>query len=266
MKFGRRRPTARQRSTTLKLRDYLAPGLPTPPASCDYTPKANAALAQMYGNDTMGDCVIAGFYHVLGVASGNATGTPFLATAAQIIADYSAIGGYVPGDPSTDQGCDEVTALTWWSQNPAADGSKLAGFVELDPTNEAHLQLALWLGCNLYFGIELPDAWVQPMPSASGFTWDVAGAADPSNGHCVMGAGYNSNGVTIGTWAMTGLLTYDAIADYGSSSNGGAVYALITPDWLAQGQRAAPNGVDWDALTADLDALQSSSVMVPPGP
>ncbi len=96
VKFGRKRsdPT----KPHLKLANYLkAANLPTPPVTCDYTTKA-AALRQMYLNDTLGDCVIAGGYHVVGTETGNA-GDGFVATPAQITKDYSAIGDYVPGNP-----------------------------------------------------------------------------------------------------------------------------------------------------------------------
>ena len=75
----------------------------------------------------------------------------------------------------------------------------------------------MWLFENLYFGLELPDAWINPMPDAPGFVWDAAGPADPQNGHCVVGVGYTAQGITIDSWGMTGLLTDKAIAKYWSA-------------------------------------------------
>jgi hypothetical protein len=75
--------------------------------------KANAALAQVYANDSLGDCVIADIAHVVGVFTGGAGPEPFIYTRDQIITIYSAIGGYNPADPSTDQRCDEQTALNY---------------------------------------------------------------------------------------------------------------------------------------------------------
>ena len=91
--FGRKRPKSRQ---CLRLSNYLRASLPAPPTSMDYTPKANSSLVNIYGNDQLGDCVIAGGYHVVGVETGNA-GNQFIASSTQITNDYSAIGGYVPG-------------------------------------------------------------------------------------------------------------------------------------------------------------------------
>ena len=132
IKFGRRTPVAPGHK--FRLRNYLRASLPAPPTSCDYSPAALKALAQMYGNDSLGDCVIAGGYHIEGVETGNA-GDMFIATQAQIIKDYEAIGGYVPGDPSTDNGCDEDTATNWWEAHGFANGTKLLGAISADPAS-----------------------------------------------------------------------------------------------------------------------------------
>ena len=57
----------------------------------------------MLGNDTVGDCVVAGSCHetMLWTAEG---GKPATFTDANAISDYSAITGYNPNDPNTDQG------------------------------------------------------------------------------------------------------------------------------------------------------------------
>ena len=254
--FGRKRPDPVKHARLLKFGDYVKlASLPIPPPECDYTPKALGPLSNVYDNDALGDCVIAGYYHVKAVATGNASGSPFLASDEQIVADYGAIGGYVPGKPETDQGCDEVTAIDYWRDHGDAAGTHILGAVLLDPTNVSLLQLALWLSENLYFGVELPDGWVNPMPSDSGFTWDVSGDPNPAQGHCFISAGYDRAGVKIDTWGMLGTLTYAACAKYAAGGVGGAVYSLITPDVLAKGATLAPNGVDWVALQADLSKL-----------
>jgi len=237
--------------------------MPPPPAACDYTKGAAAALSKMYDNDTLGDCVIAGMAHVVGVLTGNAGSKPFLYSNAQIIGLYSAIGGYVPGDPATDQGCDEQTALNYWENNGAlppkttspTGAHKIAGWMTVDSTNVEEWQTALWLFENLYFGIELPDAWINPMPSASGFTWDVAGAPDPNNGHCVAGVAYTSAGVTIDTWGMTGLMTNAAVAKYPNQASGGELYTVVSMDAIGKANQKAPSGFDWSQLIADFDSM-----------
>jgi len=260
--FGRKRPVAI--GPHLRASKYLAANLPAPPATCSYTSAAAQALAQMYGNDSLGDCVIAGGYHIVGVETGNA-GKAFIATQKQIITDYSAIGGYVPSDPSTDQGCDEPTALNYWQNHGFANGTKILGWLSVDPSNLTQVQQVLWLFENVMFGVEMPDAWVNPFPSASGFTWGVSGAPDPENGHCFVGAGYNSAGVQIDTWAMMGTVTWAALQKYCAASAYGELYVMITPDQLAKGQTKAPNGFAWADLINDFNTL-GGHVPVPPAP
>jgi hypothetical protein len=252
--LGRKRPANLHSKTKLKLRDYLKALVLTPPPNADYSPAGMGALGNVYENDRLGDCVIAGGYHVIGVQTGNA-GDLFIASDDQIISDYSAIGGYVRGRPWTDNGCDEVTALNYWTSNGFADGTKISGYVTLDATNEVEVQQALYLFENVYLGLELPDAYVNPFPQSSNFTWDVAGSPDPNNGHCIMGCGYGANGITIGTWGMTGIFTYAALGTYCIPSAGGECYAILTPDIIAKATNKAPNGFDFATLTADLAAL-----------
>jgi hypothetical protein len=248
----------------LKLSNYLRGTLPPAPPTADWSPKGQPALSNVYLNDQLGDCVIAGAYHVVAAETGNA-GNLFTATDAQLVKDYSAIGGYNPADPNSDQGCDEPTALNYWVQNGFANGTRPLGWVSVDATNRDELTAALFLFENLYFGAELPDAWINPMPSASKFTWDLAGPPVPDNGHCVIGVGYTEQGVTIDTWGLLGTVTWAALAKYFTPAADGATYVLLTPDQLAKGQTRAPNGVDWSSLIADFDAI-GGHVPAPSGP
>ena len=71
VKFGRRRPA--DLGPHAELRSYLdTKALPPPPATCDYSTAAKRSLNNVYLNDQLGDCVIAGGAHVRGVTSGGA--------------------------------------------------------------------------------------------------------------------------------------------------------------------------------------------------
>ena len=274
--FGRKRPDPSH--PKLSLSNYLRANLPAPPSSADYTSKASQSLSNIFLNDVEGICVISGGYHIVGVETGNA-GDIFIPTSTQLNKDYSAIGGYVPGDPNTDNGCDEVTAMNYWVQHGFANGTKLLAWISVDPTNPIEVMQALYYFENLFLGMELPDAWISPFPEANGFTWDVAGSPNPENGHCVIGAGYRAPGITIvgytpagliiDTWGLLGILTWAAIAEYCVEKNGGGLYVFLTPDQLAKSQTIAPNGIAWSNLIADFDALGGNVPIpapTPPGP
>jgi hypothetical protein len=99
---------------------------------------------------------------------------------------------------------------------------------------------------------------INPMPSSSGFVWDVAGAPDPDNGHCVVGVGYDAKGVTIDTWGMTGLITDHAIAKYATVAGQGELYTVVSQDAINRATQKAPNGFDWSQLVADFDSMGGS--------
>lgn len=250
-KLGRNRPTALVRS--LHLRNYLMRTYPPAPVSDDWTPEAMASLNQMYLNDQLGDCVIACGAHLEGVLTGNASGTPIVYTNDQIVQQYSAISGY-NGTPQTDNGCDEQTALNYWQQNGFAGGTKFAGWIRVNGADPTETRAAINLFGNLVFGVELPDAWLESMPSP-GFTWDVAGNADPDNGHCFGGFGYVPGKIKISTWGMTGWITDAAVAQYGADTQGGELYTVLSEDWLSKVTTLSPSGFDWSQLQADLQAI-----------
>ena len=143
-KLGRNRPPAKRK---LCLHDYRLPvPMPTPPPTCSYAPAAMAALKQVYMNDQLGDCVIAGIAHLIGIFTGNSGQLADQFTSTQIVDLYSAIGGYIPGDDSTDQGCDERTAMAYWQQTGAPAGeNKITGWVSIDGKDPLRVKQALWL-------------------------------------------------------------------------------------------------------------------------
>jgi hypothetical protein len=253
-KFGRRAPIVR--GPRLKLGNYLLNSLPNPPTTCDYMTPAKAAIAQMYDNDSLGDCVIAGMAHGIGIWTASGLGTPAILTNDQIIAAYGAIGGYVPGDEATDNGCDEQTALNYWQTKGFAPGApdpyQILAWAAVDPSNPNEYRAAIWLFEYLMYGVALPDAWVNPMPSASGFTWDVAGAPDPENGHCFVSGAYDASTLQIATWAMEGRITDAATEYYAAPEQGGELYCALSADSIIRASQRAPNGFAIDALLADI--------------
>ncbi len=267
VKLGRKRPVWGPKLRLRRYLDHLV--LPTPPATCDFSSKAMGSLSNLYLNDQYGDCVIAAGYHIVGVETGNADGSkPFIATDQEIVADYSAIGGFDPNNPNaTDNGCDEQTALNYWTNHGFADGTQILGWLAVDATNKEEIQQAMFLFENLLFGLELPDSWIDPFPSANGFVWNV-GASDPSNGHAVCGVGYNSKGVQIDTWGLLGTMTWEAIRALCVPKEGGELYVLLTPDQVAKGQQTAPNGVAWADLLTDFREMGGTqpAPAPPPGP
>ncbi len=252
--LGRRRPVARGRA--LHLKNYLMRSYAPPPASVDWTPKAMPSIDEVYLNDALGDCVIAWGAHMEGILTGNATGTPIIYTYGQIKQQYSAIGGYVDGNPSTDNGCDEEVALNYWQQNGFAGGTKIAGWMRVDGTDPTEVRAAIDLFGTVTFGVELPAPWVRKMPTSSGFVWDVAGDPDPDNGHCFGGGGYEPGRIKIVEWGLWGWITDAAVAKYATTAGQGELYTVLSEDWISKATTKAPNAFDWSQLQADIESFK----------
>jgi len=247
-KMGRIRPTTRPK---MKFSHYLHEGIPDAPVSGDYTQMAKDSLNRLYMNDKLGDCVIAGMGHLEGVFTSSSYGKASIFSDAQIVSMYSAIGGYIPGNPNTDGGCDEMTALKYWQKNGFVHPShKIVNFMSVNAASLTQINHALYLFENLMFGVEMPDAWVNPEPDSSGFVWDVAGDPVPENGHCFVSAKWSPKGVAVETWGMEGTLTYPAIAKY-AKAPAGELYVVLTPEIIKKASDKALNGLNWKKLEAD---------------
>ena len=249
-------------------------GLPTAPDSFDYSSSSLPAQSMILANgpdstapdgakNGLGDCTSAARSHIIDAVTANA-GNPVVMTAEQTVGFYSASTGYVLGNESTDRGGDEVTVLTTWrDQGATIDGHSIVAYMTVDGSKAQFVKDVLYTFENLYYGMELADPWLDI--SGSGFTWDVGTPPNPSNGHAVPALGADSHGTKVNTWGRLGTLTWAANAEYTDPSNGGNLFVVLTPEIINRASQKAPNGIDWDSLLADINALPSS-VMTPVGP
>jgi hypothetical protein len=266
VKFGRHRPrqTPATHPKLFKCLDaYLTDvALPPAPDTFSYAVVARTQLANILGNDELGDCTSAAACHTEEAISA-AAGAPVIITREQAIAFYAQSTGYVPGDPSTDQGGDEITVLTSWKKDGLVSGQhKIVGFISIPAANATLVKQAMYLFENLYFGVELPDSYVNPFPSGDGFLWDV-GTPNPEQGHAFCGVGANETGILIDTWGYIGTFTYAAIAELASAKSGGNLFVVLTQEIIDRASGKSPNGFDWATLVADINGL-GGSVTVPP--
>ena len=253
-KLGRKRPRAR--AMHLKMMHFTRPAMLHPPAALDYTAKAGAELAAPLLNDQLGCCTASAAFHIVGAMLGNAD-APVAWTDEQVRLFYERFG-YRPDDPSTDRGANEVDVLnSWHTHGLLADGShKIGGYVAVNADDPAELRAALWLFENVYFGVELPDEWINPFPARDGFMWGAtAGAPDPENGHAFPGLGYNAEGVIIDTWGLTGVITWSAIAKYCGRAGNGVVWAVLSTDSLKRGVQKSPEGFNWTQMIAGMNLI-----------
>src|SRR5580704_11127167 len=114
-----------------QLHNFLAGGQRVYPPKKSWATASKIASWGMMLNDQLGDCVIAQDGHVILLWT-CLTGThqaAFLSDA-QVLAGYEAVGGYVPGDPSTDQGCNMLTNAQYF-QSTGFAGHRISAFATL---------------------------------------------------------------------------------------------------------------------------------------
>jgi hypothetical protein len=241
MKFGRNRPVDLHTKKHLRFGAMKAAGvLPTVvvPETTNFAANAAPSLSRIYLNDVLGDCVCAGFAHARGNVTFNWQQPGVVYTDDQIAAMYSQIGGYDPsqvqpdGSNPTDQGCDENTAISVLKSTGYPDGAKICRAIAVDATDIVQVREAFFTTGNLIYGVELSDGWTNPMPSAAGFVWDLAGPPDPAQGHCFVAVDLTTGGIVIDTWGMLGVVTDAATAYYAAPAQGGQLFAIITDDVL----------------------------------
>jgi hypothetical protein len=246
---------------TFKLSAYLNRlTLPTAPPVVDWT-KAVPQYGMLL-NDQLGDCVIAGMMHLAMGWQANAGSPDSIPSDAEVIAAYSAIGGYDPNAPlnsdgtnPTDNGCAMLDALKYWRTTGiriAGAPNKILGFAEVNLASPAEVEAALWLFGGLFTGWDMPvscqgqSIWQVPPEGPKG-----DGAPGGWGGHC---APLASEGAGIAafqaiTWGETMPVTGNFRIDYCSEA-----YAVISSEWLEKSGEA-PSGFDLQQLQADLGAL-----------
>ncbi len=116
------------------LAKYLTPAAPTPPAAVDYAAAVKAW--GMLGNDTVGDCALAGQAHADMLWAANAEHRQLAITTAMVLGAYSDVTGYDPHDDGpggnpTDRGTALLDALKYW-RTRGIDRQTIKAFVEVD--------------------------------------------------------------------------------------------------------------------------------------
>jgi len=243
MKLGRK--AIKTDSRTLQLARYLTAKLPPPPPAADWT-KGITAWGMML-NDTLGDCTIAGVGHAVQVWTAN-TGRPATVPDPTIESYYEKWDGYVPGNPSTDQGGVELDVLNDWRQQGFA-GHSLLAFADPKVANLAEVRQSIALFGGVYIGLALPiSAQTQDV-------WDVVkngGAnARPGSwgGHCVFVPKYDGNTFTCVTWGQLKTMTVAFWKKYCDEA-----HALLGKNWLET--KGSPAGFNQAQLEADLAAIK----------
>lgn len=200
----------------------------TPPASVDWYSKVPADSWNMDGNDYVGDCTVAEVDHST-KARQVAAGNPEVKSSAQECLDaYSAITGYNPNDPNTDQGAVMQDVRDYWRKQGIILGGKkdtLTLFAEVDHSD---LNLVKWCVARfgaVALGINFPNTAMDQFNE--GKPWDVVRGAYIEGGHAISMVGYDSTYAYVVTWGQVQKMTWAFYNKYVEEA-----WTDISLDWV----------------------------------
>lgn len=226
--------------------------LPTVPARFGY----GAVVTDwgMLGNDRYGDCVFAGAGHetmLFAESTKGVSGMPRF-TDQSVLGDYSAVTGFDPRDPQTDQGTIVRDALDYRRKTGVADSigqrHKIAAYVALEPGNWEQLMQAAYIGLAVGIGIEFPESAMTQFDR--GQIWSVVAGARIEGGHYIPVTGRTSlDNIGVLTWGRRQGMTRAFYSKYCDEA-----WGLVPVDGLkASGLNV--RGFDTAALAKALEAL-----------
>lgn len=225
---------------------YVAGDLPKAPAS---VPVPSVADWGMDGNDTYGDCGVAGCNHLLMAAAASAGKAETFPTADQVVSFYlTYTGGEDTGVVLSD--------FLAYVRSKGFYGHTVSAYAPVKVHDVPTLQAALWLYDAVYTGISVTQGMMDAFQA--GRPWDSKAVRGQSiGGHCVPGVGYSDEGLTVITWGQPQLVTWPAWHKISTEA-----WAVI-PGELSGGDG---HGVSLAALQSDLDKLDVPSPAPAPAP
>lgn len=245
MKLGKL--PARKDSIALKFAKYGA-NLPTPPAKAGHY-SLEAADWGLLGNDQYGDCVWAGAAHETMLWNKEANADVSF-TPQSVLSDYSAVTGFNPNDPNTDQGTDMQVAASYRRNTGVLDANgnrhQVAAYVAVAPGNVAELKQAVYLFGAIGIGIQFPDSAMTQFNS--GKPWTVVRGAQIEGGHYVPAVGYDARYVYVVTWGRVQKMTWGFFKKYCDEA-----VAYVSTEALTNGKSL--EGFDAATLQQDLQEL-----------
>jgi hypothetical protein len=234
---------------SLNLNAILATFGAPPPSSAPFMAPVKRALG-MYLNDQLGCCVASDTAHGRLIRSSN-TGKVVIPTDDDVLKLYEAVGGYVPGDPSTDQGCNE-SDMCKYLMTTGFLGEKCLGTAPVVAGSITSMNNLKW-ACQIFIGVRLGvnlPASAEPQFDA-GQPWDIGGDETIVGGHDVGMVTYDPHHAYVTTWGKAQPVTYAWLQKFVEEA-----HVEIWPDSI-RANGMTPAGFHLATLERDLTALAS---------
>lgn len=241
---------ARHDHRDLLFADYRAAVEEIPAARIGYQHAIPEPIG-MLGNDAYGDCVFAGAAHETMLWNATQARTVTF-TDRSVLGDYSAVTGFDPRDPASDQGTVVHDALNYRRHTGIADAHgdrhKLGAYVSLEPGNWHELLEALEVFEAVGIGFLFPSYAMEQFNA--GLRWSYRPGGKIEGGHYVPVIGRpHVATITTVTWGQKQDMTrafYHAFCDES--------WGLLSEEMLGADGLSA-EGFDLAALQADVAAL-----------
>jgi len=227
-----------------------------PPAMGDIDRESKVKDWPMYLNDQLGSCTIAEKGHQFGAMRVYAGFPEPLFSEAEILTAYSAVSGYIPGDPFTDNGADPVTVLQRMSQVGLTDTTghvhKVSGWAAFgDPRNASLMAQVLNTFGSVSIAFNCTQNFEEDFNAGLPVTYDPN---SPSvGGHMVCLQRRSVGGV-----GVLQEITWGAIQRVTRRYNWHQVqdaYVVISEDWITANGTTV-EGLDLEQLLADMGDVE----------
>jgi hypothetical protein len=202
-------------------------------------------------NDRVGCCAISDslHQHLLWNAE---VGKAIPLSDAVAIKNYSAVTGYDPADPSTDQGTAVPELIHYRYTKGLIDGGgkrhKIGAALELEPGNWEQLRYAMYYFDGVTLGIQMSKQWMDAFQNGE-YVWDKVSRPKIIGGHAITGVAVHGGNARIITWGTDVV----GVTQAGYEQFSDETYAFFGEEKLNNGVDI--NGFDKEKLLADLHLL-----------
>lgn len=215
-----------------------------------------------YAPSGLGDCVPVEAAHCCKAQTVYAGYPEPTFTVDAVVTAYSAIGGYVPGNESTDNGCDMATAVSYMISTGIPDSTgkvhKWAAAARFDPRNGQLRAQVLETFGSVYMGGLIQSA--QEDQFAQGAVWRWVQGSSIAGGHAYglqlrAVGGIGVHGLT--TWGLLQHATGGFLWASLDPAQGGECYMVVSQDWITANGTTV-QGADLEQLISDTQHFQGA--------
>lgn len=197
----------------LEFATLLRAGAPSLPSSYDFDTSHSGIPTPEFGNDTYGDCVIAGRGHQTLRFEDLEQGSVLMITDKDVTKEYFKETG------GADSGLVVLDSLNEWRQKGWKVGKhtyKIQAFAEVNFKNHDQVRQAIFADVGIGFGVQLPNSAKTQIQTGQPWTVTTGPNAKPGSwgGHYVYVPGFTPAGPVCVTWGRKQQMAWSWLDKY----------------------------------------------------